>query len=580
MYSLQLSTLTWSKEVCELIDYDYDKLFSNDLSIENTSYIYRNDCDIFKFTEKNNDSNELLLKIRVNYNKKRKFEIIRNKYEFDETDNIKSPNSCWFVLKPSKIEKKMNRYKLNPGEILKIGRITMRIRDIIFANKNNNNNNNKSLNESYGTNYNKEIQTLKTEGDPYTITNNNNKQNKEKKNVEKTERIIIKKRKSQKAIFTKLEKLKRVCRICYMEEEKEENPLVQPCICSGSMKFIHLSCLKQWIGTRSCIKIDNTVDCSIFLIKPVECELCKTKFPDFIKHEGILYPLLDFSNEFESYLTLESLTLDKQKNKFIYVISLEKSRKLKVGRGHEANVLLSDISVSRIHCYMIVENNKIFLEDNDSKFGTLILVQTPSIKITEDLPLFIQVGRTFFECKIHKPFKLFNCCEAAEKDNIYYYYNQNEKYIQDNLGMVIKQDISEIDDDDKIMNNTLEQKYPLDIANKYKVNNSIKINDDDKMSDNEYLLMKRNKLNKNIKKTMIYNEDIKDNEDEKNKKNNEEENNKENEEEEEIEDESINNNEDNITASMNNLNENENEESVSVSASSENKKENSSTLNG
>ena len=575
-YSLQLSTLTWSKEVCELIDYDYDKLFSNDLDIANTSYIYRNDIDILKFTEKINDSKELLLKIRVNYNKKRKFEIIRNKYEFDETDNIKSPNSCWFVLKPSKIEKKLNRYKLNPGEILKIGRITMRIRDIIFANKNNNN---KSLNESYGTNYNKEIQTLKTEGAPYTITNNNNKQNKEKNNLEKTERIIIKKRKSQKEIFTKLEKLKRVCRICYMEEEKEENPLVQPCICSGSMKFIHLSCLKQWIGTRSCIKIDNTEDCSIFLIKPVECELCKTKFPDFIKHEGILYPLLDFTNEFESYLTLESLTLDKQKNKFIYVISLEKSRKLKVGRGHESNILLSDISVSRIHCYMIVENNKIFLEDNDSKFGTLILVQTPSIKIIEDLPLFIQVGRTFIECKIQKPFKLFNCCEAAEKDNIYYYYNQNEKYIRDNLGMVIKQDISEIDDDDKIMNNTLEQKYPLDIANKYKVNNSLKINDDDKMTDNEYLLMKRNKLKKNIKKTMIYNEDNKDNKDEKNKKKDEEENNKENEEEEELEDESINNNEDNITASMNNLN--ENEESVSVSASSENhKKENTSTLNG
>ena len=109
-----------------------------------------------------------------------------------------------------------------------------------------------------------------------------------------------------------------------MKEEEEDNPLVQPCICSGSMKFIHLSCLKQWISTRSCIKLDKTEDCAIFLIKPVECELCKTKYPDYIKHEGILLPLLDFGEEYESYLTLESLTLDKQKNKFIYVISLEK----------------------------------------------------------------------------------------------------------------------------------------------------------------------------------------------------------------------------------------------------------------
>ena len=80
-------------------------------------------------------------------------------------------------------------------------------------------------------------------------------------------------------------------------------------------------------------------------------------------------------------MTLESLTLDKQRNKFIYVISLNTNRKLKVGRGHEANILLSDISVSRVHCHMIVDNKKVFLEDNKSKFGTLILVQTPSLKI-------------------------------------------------------------------------------------------------------------------------------------------------------------------------------------------------------
>ena len=468
----------------------------------------------------------------------------------------------------------MNRYKLNPGEIIKIGRITMRIRDIIFSNKKIN----QSLNESYGTNYNmKEIQTLKTEGIPYNITsgddNNDNVKN-NKNNIEKSEKIVIKKhKKNQKEIFSKLEKKNKVCRICYMEEE-DDNPLVQPCICSGSMKFIHLSCLKQWIGTRSCIKIDALEDCSIFLIKPVECELCKTKFPDYINHEGILFPLLDFSKEYESYLTLESLTLDKQKNKFIYAINLEKSRKLKVGRGHESNIILSDISVSRVHCYMVIENKKVFLEDNDSKFGTLVLVQTPSIKISEELPLYLQIGRTFFAIKIKKPFKLFSCCEAEEKNSIYYYYEQNAKYIKDNLGLVVKKDISDIDDDkESLMNNTFEQKYPLNIARKYKVNNSMKINEEDKMSDNEYLLLKHNKINKTIRKTMIYNEDTKNNSDNKNKKvednhndnnknENEQNNNNENEGEEveeEVEEEieDGNNNEDNQTASMNNFDSNE-----------------------
>ena len=376
------------------------------------------------------------------------------------------------------------------------------------------------------------------------------------------------KKKTQKDIFSKLEKMKRVCRICYLEEDEdnEENPLVQPCICSGSMKFIHLTCLRKWVSTRSCVKIDSSADCSIFLIKPVECELCKTKFPDFIKYENRLLPVIDFSQEFDNYLTLESLTLDRQNNKFIYAISLDKERKIKIGRGHEAKVLLSDISVSRIHCIMTVEKNQVFIEDNDSKFGTLILVQTPSIKISENLPLFIQVGRTFFECKLVKPFKLFNCCEAEDKNNIFYYYNQNEKFIKDHLGMVVKPDVSDFDSDNdangNLINNTFEQKFPLDIVNKYKyngLNEKIIVNGvQDKMSDNEYLLLKHNKKKKIIKKEMIYDSDeekkeevVQINNNNAQEENNAEENNDNNNNNNDNDDFNDENNEDNVTASLN-----------------------------
>jgi hypothetical protein len=531
--------------------------------------------------EKNSNLKELLLKIKIKVGKQINFEIIRNKYEMDETDNIKSPNSCWFVLQAAKIDSKMNRYKLNPGEIIKIGRIAMRIRDIIFANKKLNKKLNKSLNESFGTNINiKDIQALKTDGNPFNTNGNENENHKNLDNY------MIKKtvtKKSQKDIFMKIEKKNQICRICYIKEESEDDPLVKPCICSGSLKYIHLSCLKQWISTRSCIKIDNAEDCSIFLIKPVECELCKTKFPDYIKHEGILYPLLDFSKEFESYLTLESLTLDKEKNKFIYVVSLSKNKKLKLGRGHESNILLSDISVSRIHCYMIVENGKVFIADNKSKFGTLILVQTPSIKISDNLPLYIQVGRSFLKCKVKKTFKLFDCCEAEEKNNEYFYYNQNEKYIHDNLGMVVKPDISESDEEEKNNNNnnTFEEKYPLDVVEKYKVNNSMKLNEGDKMSDNEYLLLKHNQLNRVLKKNIIFTENIddvkdkkkkkkKDNKEEDKKENDEQENNNNdnNEEEGRNEEESVINNGNDITANINNINYNGNN-NISITLNSE-----------
>ena len=548
-----LNTETWSKDVCDLIDYDNEKLITSTLNINSTSYIYRKENNVISYSEKSNKKDEeLLFKIRIGFGKKKYLEIIRNKYDLDENDNLINPNPCFFLLKPSKIDPKMNRYKLSPGEIIKIGRITMRIRDIKFKKKFNEKNS-----QDMNTNNKKEKGTKKMSRLETTESKLNNYEEDLKKKSSK--------KKTQKDIFSKLEKMKRVCRICYLEEDENnpENPLVQPCTCTGSVKFIHLTCLRKWVSTRSCVKIDTSSDCSIFLIKPVECELCKTKYPDFIKFENRLLPVIDFSQEFDNYLTLESLTLDRQNNKFIYAISLDKERKIKIGRGHEAKVLLSDISVSRIHCIMIVENNQVFIEDNESKFGTLILVQTPNIKISENLPLYIQVGRTFFECKLVKPFKLFNCCEVEEKNNIFYYYNQNEKFIKDNLGMVVKPDLSDIDseneDDDNLINNTAEQKFPLDIVNKYKyesLNEKIIFNGDgDKISDNEYFLLKHNKMKKTIKKEMIYDseDEKKEEEDEKNNNENNEENEEDNNNNENNNDDydDDNNNEDNATASLN-----------------------------
>ncbi|XP_028424517.1 E3 ubiquitin-protein ligase MARCH7-like isoform X2 [Perca flavescens] len=40
------------------------------------------------------------------------------------------------------------------------------------------------------------------------------------------------------------------CRICHSGESSPTNPLLSPCLCSGSMQFVHLDCLKKWIRAR------------------------------------------------------------------------------------------------------------------------------------------------------------------------------------------------------------------------------------------------------------------------------------------------------------------------------------------
>ena len=97
----------------------------------------------------------------------------------------------------------MNRYKLNPEDIIKIGRITLRIRDIHFSN---NKKSNSVLNESNITNI-KEMNILKTEGElGNNINMDTNKKgyNSEKEKIKPI--IMTKNSKKENNIFTKLEK--------------------------------------------------------------------------------------------------------------------------------------------------------------------------------------------------------------------------------------------------------------------------------------------------------------------------------------------------------------------------------------
>jgi pSer/pThr/pTyr-binding forkhead associated (FHA) protein len=75
-------------------------------------------------------------------------------------------------------------------------------------------------------------------------------------------------------------------------------------------------------------------------------------------------------------MVLESLNQEKNTSRIIHIIrpTSEKSF-FKLGRGHESDLRINDISVSRFHAKIKFENNKFMLEDNKSKFGTLVLVK-------------------------------------------------------------------------------------------------------------------------------------------------------------------------------------------------------------
>ena len=73
-----------------------------------------------------------------------------------------------------------------------------------------------------------------------------------------------------------------------------------------------------------------------------------------------------------------------------------------MGRGHESEVRVCDISVSRCHALIKYKDGNYFLEDNLSKFGTLVIPATSEINLEPDRTKAVQIGRSVISFTIKK----------------------------------------------------------------------------------------------------------------------------------------------------------------------------------
>lgn len=189
---------------------------------------------------------------------------------------------------------------------------------------------------------------------------------------------------------------KYTCRICLGGECDRDDPMITPCKCIGTVRYIHLSCMKECLKSRMNIR-KNEYYVSLTW-ENVFCELCKTKLPDtlHVKYDNNsmrdshitcqeamkMIHLIDVPEEIgdSPYIMMDCLNVPmfkKNTSKIVYFIKLHESTVI-VGRGQSSNVRLADISISRKHTnFHITKNGEIYITDHGSKFGTLILQKEP-----------------------------------------------------------------------------------------------------------------------------------------------------------------------------------------------------------
>jgi len=182
-----------------------------------------------------------------------------------------------------------------------------------------------------------------------------------------------------------------MCRICLLEGPGEDDPLITPCQCKGSIEFVHLGCLRHWIRGR--LNLSDAPSGSYFY-RPLACELCKVLYPTYIHNGKDRQSLVEVPWTQPPFIVLENMVRDSQQHatKGLHVISLAE-KVLKLGRGHESDVRIADVSISRCHATIRFHRGSFLLEDNNSKFGTLVAMKKPRL-LENGVAISIQSGRT------------------------------------------------------------------------------------------------------------------------------------------------------------------------------------------
>ena len=276
------------------------------------------------------------------------------------------------------------------------------------------------------------------------------KKKKSKSKKEKKKKKSKSKNKSKQQQTNNIQEIKlksKICRICLSEEKNpSKNPLICPCICKGSMKYIHYFCLKNWLNLKvesefGQTNIEKDISTITYSTNDICCELCKSKLPDYIKHNGKLYNISFYKPKYDQFLVLESVRNDNKKTRFIHIIPLNNFSMHRIGRLNSCDLSLPDSSISRVHCCMYIENNQLVLENN-SKYGTKVLIQKQKLNMVYDYPLCIETQNTYLKISLQRKFNLFSCCISSTKSQIkmHPYQTQNQKGFDLFCSMVFKDD--------------------------------------------------------------------------------------------------------------------------------------------
>lgn len=461
--SLNITSNVWLKKTDDLFDFESENISTKNYSFtqddkENYIISYKeNDYDEYNdilpsrsLKEKlyKNNSTKIIAVLIYNISTLN-FSII-NSFKRKKLEHLFKPENCeriWSVIPKDEYS------VIREGDIIKLGRLRLKFDKIVF-NKMQLEKIEKSEN-ILGGRVNNTINAMLTtsinikEIDDFNLTQNNIKEN-----ISEDINNLIMCRNNyylDENTTKRGEHLEKICcRLCYQEESNILDPLLSPCRCSGSMKYIHYSCLKQSIKQK--IQIRKEDNCDLYFFKSYCCEICLESYPKYIKYKTNIYNLVDIdTSKYIDYILTsiiyysENNNSDKKQLSYLgyLIFKIDEQSELKIGRNQNNHIVLKDISISRNHCVLKRENNTLKIKDVKSKFGTLLYINNiKKIEIDNHLQLISGKHQFIFNLKCQpKAFGFLknwfnqNCCSCAQnskdKGEFIMKYTPNKEELND-----------------------------------------------------------------------------------------------------------------------------------------------------
>jgi hypothetical protein len=472
-FSLRIKSHFWRKDSNSLFDYEASDISTSIMPIQKPCILIQEGNYIMKQTK-------TLLGRSLNYLCTLSYHNeVKGEYKFKIEEDYYQPqegalvSDNWVILKHTYSYKELG-YKLRDGIHIKLGKIVFKVKEVSVGQKggsgleskrpriDRNVTNNENANNNQIEDVVSDIENISQTANRHHISSNQNVptySNISNLNIQdqsndyilnhhqslnKTSLIKIKSRaktpdKQLKKTFnyTQTNTNSLICRICLGDES--EDTLLSVCKCTGSVKYIHLTCLRKWLNSKITTKSYNHL--TVYSYKNLNCELCKAALTDTIIVKNKKINLLDFnvasdgsikSREWTNYIALECIREKSQLNekKTIYIIYLKEKDSLKVGRSTDSDVRMTDISVSRNHALLHIHEGSIYLKDRNSKFGTHVNFPiAQEIILLPEKPLAIQCGKHFLIFELYKSLMSYLCCIKLNH-NYSYLLDYNEVFSQ------------------------------------------------------------------------------------------------------------------------------------------------------